>query len=198
MRHALHECLWLLRRRRALLILHALAWCALTWVSWAYDEESGSRIGFGILHLVLVAMTGALALDAGGAAPAAGTQTFWRTRPPRWRMVWLAQVLYILLALMGPALLCWAVNGLLLDQTAAQWRAGLMAPAMLFAALLVLAAMYSLTDGWEGGLKVLFVGGGLVTAGVFLQWLLEKHLEELGRRSPMVITGMYRHITDFG
>ena len=195
MRHALHEFLWLLRRRRTLLTLHALAWFALTWISWAYSEETGSRQGFLALHLFLLTMTGLLALDAGEAAPAAGTRTFWRTRPPRWRMVWLAQLLYVLLALMGPALLCWMVNGLLLDQTAAQWRAGLMAPAVMLAALLVLTVLRSLADGWEGGLVVLFVAGGLIAAGASLQWMLEEHIEEL-RRSPMVIAGKYHSTTD--
>jgi len=200
MRHVLHELLWLMRRRRTTLIIHALLWFALTVASWIWLSPFGLVGGFQFLHCMLLTMTGALALEAGEAARASGTSTFWRTRPPRWGSMWFAQVLYLVVTLMGPALLCWTVNGFLLDQTAAQWRANALTPLMLLAGLLVLTALSSLSSGWGGSLSVLFLCGSGIAAGVSLQWLLE---EQLNRRDwpegfhggfPGPVTDPWRYI----
>ncbi len=176
MRHVLHEFLWLVRRRRVMLIVHALLWAALTAAAWNYAELFGVARLSAILHFALLFMAGALALDAGDAVPAAGTTSFWRTRPPRWHSVLFAHFCYVVVGLAGPAIACWAVNGLLLDQTASQWLEGMMTPAMLIAALLVLVALSSLASGWLRGPGVILICGSLVAAGVWLQWLLEEQL----------------------
>jgi hypothetical protein len=182
MRHVLHEFLWLVRRRRVMLIVQALLWATLTAAAWNYAELFGVARLSAILHFALLFMAGALALEAGDAVPAAGTTSFWRTRPPRWHSVLFAHVCYVVVCLAGPAMVCWVVNGLLLDQTGSQWLEGMMTPAMLIAALLVLVALSSLASVWLRGLGVILICGSFVAAGVSLQWLLEEHLT--GRESP--------------
>lgn len=177
MSHVLHQLLWMVRRRRMLLAGHALLWFVVTWISWQpwVDENLlDSRTLTFRLYIVLAVLIGLLALDAGRADPAAGTDTFWRTRPPRWREMCLAQTLYVIVALSGPALLCWAVNGFLLRQTGAQWCAGMVEPLCLFSTLLVLAGMASLVRGWTATPAGFGVAGALIYAGTSLLVIVDE------------------------
>jgi hypothetical protein len=169
MSHIVHQFLWNVRRRRTLLTLHAGLWFLVTWLAWALPATISltDDLCFG-LHVALLTMTGLLAFESGGADPAAGTDTFWRTRPPRWRAVWLGNVTFIMVALAGPVLICWAVNGLMLDLTAGQWRAGLAEPACIISGLTVLAALRSLARGWTATLVTLGVAAGFISAGTAL------------------------------
>jgi len=187
MNHTRHQFLWMVRRRRALLATYALGWAVAWWLSWqscdGYELMEGVEVGpralFSSLHILLLIMAGSLALDAGEVAPAPGTDTFWRTRPPRWRPVWLGQVFYIIVALAGPAIGCWTVNGFLLDQSAAQWRAGLLAPVGLVCVLLVLTAVASLA-GQRGVLPLTLVG--LIAGGALVAKVVAEEVENLNRR----------------
>ena len=155
MRHLLHQFLWQVRRQRSLLAVHAELWFILTWLVWAlsgtawtedlYLHEQAVLLG---LTALLLGLTALLALESAGADPARGTDNFWRTLPPRLRTVCLAQVVFVVVALAGPALVCWLINGLVLDQTPAQWRAGMAEPVGIVSALLVLTGLRSLARGW--------------------------------------------------
>ncbi len=119
-----------MRRRRARLLIHAVLWSLLTWLAWTQpgaewiENLEGIQNFYFKLYAVLLGTTGLLALESGCADSAEGTDTFWRTRPPRWLAVWMGQIVFVTVAVAGPALICWAVNGLMLHQTPAQWRAG--------------------------------------------------------------------------
>jgi hypothetical protein len=177
MSHTLHQLIWMVRRRRMLLAFHALAWFVLTWISWqSWTEENllNSETLALNLYACLAVLTGLLALDAGRADPSAGTDTFWRTRPPRWRAICQALALYVIIALAGPALVSWAVNGFLLRQTSAQWCAGMLEPLCLLSALLALTGLSSLVRGWTGTITVFGVAGALIYAGTSLVVILDE------------------------
>src|SRR5262245_28344431 len=104
----LHLVLWQGRRGRDPLAVHALLWFGLTWFSWRDDDGTVSLfVGFRTLHFILLGFTAMLALDAAAADPAAGTDGFWRTRPPRWHTVLASQSLFAALFIAGPPMLCW-------------------------------------------------------------------------------------------
>ena len=168
MRHVLHQFLWQVRRRRLLLSIHAALWFILTWLVWALPGTTWTEDLYFHEHAVLLGLTALLALETAGADPARGTDSFWRTRPPRWRPVCLAQVLFVIVALAGPAMVCWLVNGLMLDQTIAQWRAGLAEPVGIVSALLVLTGLRSVARGWTATVVALGVAGGFISAGTAL------------------------------
>ncbi len=182
MRYVLHQFLWQVRRRRTLLVIHAVLWFLLTWLVWTpsgvewIENLAVIQNVYFMLHVVLLVAAGLLALESGCADSAEGTNTFWRTRPPRWLAVWRGKLVFVTVAIAGPVLLCWAVNGLMLHQTLAQWRAGLIEPLCAVSALLVLTGLRSLARGWTAALIVFGIAVGLITGGTTLLAFVDKRI----------------------
>ena len=147
MNHTLHHLRWLLWRFRFPLAGYAVCWAALVvWVwrmpasedAWKFIvPATGGLLLFGAFVL----------LDAVWQDHAPGTDTFWRTRPPRWRAVWASQLLFGLTVCTPPAA-GWLVNGLLMRNTGAQWLQA--APELLLFAgpLFAVAGLASFARRW--------------------------------------------------
>jgi hypothetical protein len=174
MNHTLHHLRWLLRRFRWALIFYALAWAALTVCVWLGPMTANSWQLFLPVTGGLMLFGAFLLLDAVWQDHAPGTDTFWRTRPPRWHSVWASQFLCGLLVCLPPVV-CWLVNGFMLHNTASQWRQT--APDLLYPAgfVLAVAGLGSFARRWMPFvlIMVLAVACWLGGLGLF-QWLLRK------------------------
>lgn len=103
MNHTLHHLRWLLWRYRFSLAGSAVCWAALIVCVWRMPASedawkfilpaTGGLLLFGAFVL----------LDAVWQDHAPGTDTFWRTRPPRWRALWASQLLFGLTVCAPPA-----------------------------------------------------------------------------------------------
>src|SRR5687768_15218703 len=148
MSHTLHHLRWLVRRFRLPVILSALLWLSLTVIVWTVPVTNWDGL-FPLAHVALMIPGCLLVVPMVWQDGATGTDTFWRTRPPRWRSVWLSQVLFILFCAAGPAILCWMANGLLMQHTAAQWKYGALDLLLIICPLLGLAGAVSFSRGWK-------------------------------------------------
>jgi len=137
MNHTLHHLRWLLCRFRWALAGYAVLWAAFTVCVWLLPATPDSWKLFISGAGGLMLFGAFLLLDVVWQDQAPGTDTFWRTRPPRWYSVWVSQLLCGLLICLPPAV-CWMVNGLMLLNTGAQWRQTV--PDLLYPAVFVLAA----------------------------------------------------------
>lgn len=164
MNHTLHHlhALWL--RFRAAIACYVLAWAALTLMVWQLPFEGyWARAAKG-LHWALTGLGAALLACALAQDPAAGSDSFWRTRPARWAAVWRSQLLFLLLAVAAPPLLCWAVNGLLMDNSPRQWLHGSLDVITILSVLFILAGVASFARSWHG-LILSLIAGGLIAWG---------------------------------
>ncbi len=165
MNHTFYIFRHLARRARFTLLGYALAWAALGVAVWQLPARRGDNDLYAILQGVLMGWSLPLAMGALRHAPAAGTDTFWRTRPPRWQSVWLAQALFLAVFLAGPPLILWVVNGILLDSALWQWGYGLGELLCFIGPLGILPGILSFARGWYSsvlafmGLALCFVAG---------------------------------------
>jgi hypothetical protein len=143
MKNALHHYLWLLRRFRWALLLYALLWVTVAFVhwntGWGIQTDDYARMS----HWMLLAAGGLLWLRALQQDPLPGTVAFWRTRPVRGPSLWASQAVFLFTGIAGPPLACWLLSGILLDNTAAQWRAGLWEATLIVCPLVAVAGVAS-------------------------------------------------------
>ena len=170
MKYALHHFTWLLRRFRLALICYATAWVLLAAAAWLLPVYRYTEITHATLHIVWLAAGALLLLAVLWQDRAPGADTFWRTRPPRWRAVWASQFAFLVLCIAGPALGCWAVNGWMLRNTAHQWSAGASDALDVAGLFLVLAGIVSLARGWYSLLLTGAAALGCYLAGILIMW----------------------------
>ena len=170
MRHTLHHLCWLLHRFRVMLIIYGCAWASLFAAVWlVLGAPHANAVSLG-LHAVLPIIALLLLKDVLWQDAAPGTHEFWRTRPARWRAVWSSQTIFLCVFLAGPPLLCWALNGLLLDSSAQQWRFGMVDALLFLCPFIALAGILSFSRGWYSlalsfvAAAGCFIGGILVIA----------------------------------
>jgi hypothetical protein len=171
MTHFLHHFLWLLRRFRRVLFYYLLAWAVVITAVWTVPQYFYAANILFTLHGALAAVAVLLLLAVVWQDPAPGTDTFWRTRPPRWRAMWASQLLFTLLCVAGPFVVCWMVNGMMLDCTAQQWQRAAQDLAVVMAMLLACGGMLSFTRGWYSMLLAGISGYGIYILGLFLMVL---------------------------
>lgn len=163
MSHLLHHFLWLLRRFRRALLIYFIAWCVILTAVWTVPQYFYAANVIFSLHGALAAVAVGLVLAVVWQDPAPGTDTFWRTRPPRWRAVWSSQLAFTFLCVAGPFAVCWLVNGLMLGCNAQQWQHAAQDIAVILSLLLAWAGIVSFTRGWYS-----LLAAGLVAYGVYM------------------------------
>ncbi len=159
MRHALHHYAWLLRRFRGALFLYVALWSAVAFVQWGTAWGTKTDDYALMSHWLLLAVGGVVWLSALQQDPLPGTAAFWRTRPVRGPSLWASQAAFLLTGIAGPPLACWLLNGLLLDNTATQWSAGLWDTALIVCPLLAVAGVASFAGRSFGLAVATFLGG---------------------------------------
>ncbi len=165
MSHTLHHLCWLVRRFRLPVTISAVSWTLLLVAVWTVGITEWDKL-FSVAHGALMIPPLLLVIAVVWQDEAGGTESFWRTRPPRWRAVWLSQALFILLFLAGPAILCWAVNGLLMHHTAVQWIYGALDLLFIICPMLALAGAASFSRTLST-LAIVLAGAALaITGGV--------------------------------
>ena len=65
----MHQFLWQVQRRRALLSVHAALWFILTWLVWQLPGTAWAEDLYFYDHVVLLGLTVILALETAGADP---------------------------------------------------------------------------------------------------------------------------------
>lgn len=166
----MHHFLWLVVRFRLALVIYLAAWMLLmtsTWLDPAWMPFD--RLAFP-LHWGLVAVGSFVLRDAIWQDPGHGTDSFWRTRPPRWKSLLASQWMFLIFCIAGPAILVWWINGLLLDNSARNWTEGVWDMVGVVALLALAGAGASFSKSWRGMLLVFFVGLGSHLCGVFWLW----------------------------
>lgn len=147
MKHVLHHYTWLLHRFWPGLLFYSVLWIGVVVLVWTSRRWFNTDDLAYTVHLLLPLLGASFFARAVMEDRATGTTVFWRTRPPRWGAVWTSQFLF-LLTVAAPPLCGWLVNGLLLNNTSAQWRGTLWETGLLLCPLLALAGVASVARGW--------------------------------------------------